>query len=87
MKTLPFDAYQQTREIGMNLFMETKYSWEESLPIAEATSLSEIEKFGRSLYKNTFLEVMVYGDFEEKDAKKVVTLFQDKTKTKGIENR
>ena len=79
------DAYQQTREIGMNLFMETKYSWEESLPIAEATSLSEIEKFGKSLYNNTFLEVMVYGDFEEKDAKKVVTLFQDKTKTKGIE--
>ena len=65
--------------------METKYSWEESLPIAEATSLSEIEKFGNSLYDNTFLEVMVYGDFEEKDAKKVVTLFQDKTKTKGIE--
>ena len=28
---------------------------------------------------------MVYGDFEEKDAKKVVTMFQEKTNTKGID--
>ena len=79
------DAYQQTREIGMDLFMQTKYSWEESLPVAEAVSLSEIQNFGDSLYKKTFLEVMVYGDFEEKDAKKVVTMFQEKTNTKGID--
>ena len=48
------DAYQQTREIGMDLFMQTKYSWEESLPVAEAVSLSEIQNFGDSLYKKTF---------------------------------
>ena len=78
------DAYQQTREIGMDLFMQTKYSWEESLPVAESTSLAEIKKFAKSLYKNTFLEVMVYGDFKEKDAEKVVVLFQEKTNTKGI---
>ena len=27
---------------------------------------------------------MVYGDFKEKDAEKVVVLFQEKTNTKGI---
>jgi len=79
------DAYQQTREIGSGLFMKVKYSWEESLPVAEASTLSDVKKFEQSLYVETFLEAMVYGDFAESDAKKVVRLFQQKTKTKGIE--
>jgi len=79
------DAYQQTREVGMELFMNVKYSWEESLPVADAASLADIKSFGESLYANTFLEAMVYGDFEKSDAKKVISLFQEKTNTVGIE--
>ena len=79
------DAYQQTRETGMGIFMKVKYSWEESLPVAEAANLSMIKEFEEALYKNTFLEAMVYGDFQEADAEKVVAWFQQKTKTKGIQ--
>ena len=44
-----------------------------------------IKEFEEALYKNTFLEAMVYGDFQEADAEKVVAWFQQKTNTKGIQ--
>ncbi len=78
------DAYLQTREIGSDLFMETKYTWEESLPVASSSTLSSVQEYGKTLFKETFVEAMVYGDFEKSDAETVVSLFQNKTNTTGV---
>lgn len=79
------DAYMQTRELAPDLFYETKYSWKEALPVAKGLSLNAVQEYSRSLYKETFLEALVYGDFAEKDGKKVVDLFNQKTSTTPIQ--
>ena len=79
------DAYMQTRELAPDLFYETKYSWKEALPVAKGSSLNAVQEYSRSLYKETFLEALVYGDFAEKDGKKVVDLFNQKTSTTPIQ--
>ena len=78
------DAYLQTREMGSDIFMETKYTWEESLPIAESSSLAGLKEYEKTLFEETYLEAMIYGDFEKEDAETVVSLFQQKTNTKGV---
>ena len=78
------DAYLQTREMGSDIFMETKYTWEESLPIADSSTLAGLKEYEKTLFEETYLEAMIYGDFEKEDAETVVSLFQQKTKTKGI---
>tara|TARA_B100000579_G_scaffold327682_1_gene277628 strand:- start:3635 stop:4507 length:873 start_codon:yes stop_codon:yes gene_type:complete len=64
--------------------METKYTWKESLPVAESSTLASVQKYGKTLFKETFVEAMVYGDFEKSDAETVVSLFQNKTNTIGV---
>ena len=78
------DAHQQTREMSPDVLWNKKFTWEESLPVAKGTTLSDIKTYSKSLYKKTFLEAMVYGDLEEKDADTVVDLFKQKTNTKGL---
>ena len=75
----------QTRELAPDLFYETKYSWKEALPVAKGSSLKEVQEYSTSLYKKTFLEALVYGDFVEKDGKRVVDLFNQKTGTSPIQ--
>ena len=79
------DAHQQTREMGPDLIYETKFTWKEALPVARTITLDNMKEYEKNLFRNTFLEAMVYGDFEKKDAMRVVSLFKDKTKTKPIE--
>ena len=79
------DAHQQTREMGPDLIYETKYTWEDALPVSRSVSLSELKKYEGDLFEKTFTEAMIYGDFEERDAKKVVSLFQEKTGTEAID--
>ena len=78
------DAHQQTREKGYDVFDNVKYSWEESLPFAKKASLNTIKDYAKNIYKETFVEAFVYGDFLEKDAKSILEKFKEKTKTKGI---
>jgi len=78
------DAHQQTRDKGAEFFNHVKYSWAESLPIAKTATLADIEEFGRSIYKKTFIEGLVYGDFKERDARRALRLYKEKTKTKGL---
>ena len=78
------DAHQQTREKGADIFHHIKFNWEESLPIAEAATLQDLQEYGKSLYNNTFIEGLVYGDFKESDARRALRVFKEKTHTNGI---
>ena len=78
------DAHRQTRELGPNIMNEVKFTWKQSLPVAKKISLDDLEIYSKDLYKKTYLEAMVYGDFEISDSKKVVSLFRDKTNTSPI---
>ena len=79
------DAHQQTRDKGADIFQNIKYSWEESLPIAQEATLSKIKDYGRNIFKETYVEGLVYGDFKQSDANKAYQLFQEATNTNGIE--
>ena len=81
------DAHQQTREKGADIFNHVKYSWQESLPVAQAATLADIQAYGNNLYKQTFTEGLVYGDFKESDARKALRLFKEKTNTNGINRK
>ena len=78
------DAHQQTREKGADIFNHVKYSWEESLPVAQEATLSDIHDYGNSLYEKTFVEGLVYGDFKESDARRALRIFNEKSNTTDI---
>ena len=78
------DAHQQTREMSPDILWNTKFTWEESLPVAISSTLASVKTYSESLYSKTFVEAMVYGDLEEKDADVVVDLFKQKTNTQGL---
>ena len=78
------DAHQQTREKAPDILNHVKYTWENALPIAESASINGIKDYSKTLYEKTYVEAMIYGDFEKTDAEKTVRLFREKTKTKGI---
>ena len=78
------DAHQQTREKGADIFNHVKYSWEESLPVAQEATLSDIHDYGDSLYEKTFVEGLVYGDFKESDARRALRIFNEKSNTTDI---
>ena len=81
------DAHQQTREKGADIFNHVKYSWEESLPVAQAANLANIQDYGKTLYSKTFVEALVYGDFKETDARRALRVFNEKTNTRGISRK
>jgi insulysin len=78
------DAHQQTREKGADIFNHVKYSWEESLPVAQEATLSDIHDYGNTLYEKTFVEGLVYGDFKESDARRALRIFTEKSNTTDI---
>ncbi len=78
------DAHQQTREKGADIFNHVKYSWEESLPVAQEATLSDIHNYGNTLYDKTFIEGLVYGDFKESDARRALHIFNEKSNTTDI---
>ena len=78
------DAHQQTRELAPDLFYNVKYTWKESLPVAKSVTHESLKNYSKALYKSTFLEAMVYGDFPKHVANDVVDLFVEKTKTTPI---
>ena len=78
------DAHQQTREKGADIFNHVKYSWEESLPVAQKATLSDIHDYGNTLYEKTFVEGLVYGDFKESDARRALRIFNEKSNTTDI---
>ena len=78
------DAYMQTRELAPDLFYNIKYTWKQVLPIAKKATFDEIKSYESNLFNKTYLEAMVYGDYVEQDAKKVLSVFKSKTKTEGI---
>ena len=78
------DAHQQTRSKGADIFNHVQYSWEESLPVAQEASLSDIHDYGNILYEKTFVEGLVYGDFKESDARRTLRIFNEKSNTKDI---
>ena len=78
------DAYMQTRELAPDLFYNIKYTWKQMLPIAKNATYDEIKSYESNLFDKTYLEAMVYGDYIKQDAKKVLSIFKAKTKTKGI---
>ena len=78
------DAHQQTRELAPDLFYNVKYTWKESLPVAKNVTHESLKNYSKDLYKSTFLEAMVYGDFPKHVANDVVDLFVEKTKTSPI---
>lgn len=79
------DAHQQTREKGADIFHNVKFSWQECLPVAKSASLSDVKSYSKSLFKDTFVEALVYGDFTESDARKSLRLYTENTGSKGIE--
>jgi len=78
------DAHQQTREKGAEIFHNVKFTWEESLPVAQAATLADVKSYGETLFSETFVEALVYGDFSESDARKSLRLYTEKTGSKGI---
>ena len=78
------DAHQQTRDKGADIFNHVKYSWEESLPVAQEATLSDIQGYGNSLYKKTFVEGLIYGDFKESDARRALRRYTEQSKTIDI---
>ena len=78
------DAYMQTRELAPDLFYNIKYTWKQMLPIAKNATYDEIKSYESNLFDKTYLEAMVYGDYIKQDAKRVLSIFKAKTKTKGI---
>ena len=78
------DAYMQTRELAPDLFYNIKYTWKQVLPIAKKATFDEIKSYESNLFNKTYLEAVVYGDYVEQDAKKVLSVFKSKTKTEGI---
>ena len=79
------DAHQQTRELSSDVMFGVKYTWKDALPIAKGSSLKSLIEYSSALYNKTFVEAMVYGDFKETDARKVVQVFNRKTNTKTID--
>ena len=78
------DAHQQTRDKGAKIFNHVKYDWEETLPLAKEASLKNIQEYAKILYDRTFVEGLVYGDFDESDARKAHRIFNEITNTKPI---
>jgi insulysin len=78
------DAHQQTRERGYNIYDDVKYSWEESLPIAQTATLSKIKEYAQKIYEKTFTEAFIYGDFTEFVSKEALNSFKKETGTLGI---
>jgi len=78
------DAHQQTRDKGSDLFHSVKFSWNESLPVAKEATFENVRSFGKELYRQTFFEGLVYGDFSESDARKSLRLFTEKTGSRGL---
>ena len=81
------EAYQQTRDKGDNIFQDVKYSWQECLPVADSATLEGVKEFGNELFQETFVEGLVYGDYQRPDAREIYRLFLEKTKTKGIKRK
>ena len=73
------DAWQQTRDKSAEIYHSVKFSWAESLPVAQSATKKSIQEFAQKLYKEIFIEGFVYGDFEEVDAKKTIRVFKEKT--------
>jgi insulysin len=78
------DAHQQTRAKGADIFNHVQYRWEESLPVAQEATLSDIHDYGNTLYKKTFVEALVYGDFKDSDARRALRIFNEKSNTTDI---
>ena len=73
------DAWQQTRDKSAEIYHSVKFSWAESLPVAQSATQKDIQEFAEKLYKEIFIEGFVYGDFEEIDARKTIRVFKEKT--------
>ena len=82
--TALIDAFNQARELAPEMLFKTKYTWEECLDVAKSADLERIKDYQRTLYDKTFLEAMVYGDFDRQDSKKVLSLFKNKTGTRPL---
>ena len=70
------DAHRQTREKAAKIFNHIKYDWEKSLIVAKKIKLIDIKSFEKSVLGKTYVEGLVYGDFEEKSAKRTFELFK-----------
>ena len=79
------DAHQQTREKGYDVFDNVKFSWSESLPVAREATFDDIKSYAKNIYKETFVEGFVYGDFTSDNSKDIINAFKEKTETLGIE--
>ena len=82
--TALIDAFNQARELAPEMLFKTKYTWEECLDVAKSADLERIKDYQSTLYDKTFLEAMVYGDFDRQDSKKVLSLFKNKTGTRPL---
>jgi len=82
--TALIDAFNQARELAPEMLFKTKYTWEECLRVAKSANLEQIKEYQSTLYDKTFLEAMVYGDFNKQDSKKVLSLFKNKTRTNPL---
>ncbi len=78
------DAWQQTRDKSADIYHNVKFNWSESLPVAKSITQQEMYSFSKNLYKKVFLEGFVYGDFNEADAKKTLSVFKKRTGAKEI---
>ena len=78
------DVYKRQRELAPEMLFKTKYTWEECLDVAKSADLERIKDYQSTLYDKTFLEAMVYGDFDRQDSKKVLSLFKNKTGTRPL---
>ena len=77
------DAYQQAREKSAEIYHNVKFNWNDLAPIAETATLRNIKEYGEKLFSEISLEGFIYGDFEEKDARKTLRLFKEKIGYKG----
>lgn len=78
------DAYQQAREKNAEIYHNVKFNWNDLVPIVEAATMKKIQNYGKKLFSEIAVEGFIYGDFEEKDARKTLRLFKEKIGHKGI---
>ena len=56
-----------------------------SLPVAQSATLADVKLYSETLFNETFVEALVYGDFKESDARKSLRLYTEKTGSNGIQ--
>tara|TARA_Y100001934_G_scaffold282270_1_gene395203 strand:+ start:3110 stop:5935 length:2826 start_codon:yes stop_codon:yes gene_type:complete len=78
------DAWQIVRDQTERLFMKTYYRPSNLYSAAKTIVHNDIINFASSLYDETYIEGLVYGDYEKEEAERSLEIVKSGLKTKGV---